>query len=593
MSGSMIPGRNNYLMSRTLRHYLLAAVMTLLSQQLVCITDAVVLGNFVSSEAMSSINVLNPLLSLIATFYICIGGGASIRFSRMIGRRDYMGAKSVFSVAVLTLGLGGLLMAVPLMLLGGGITKLLCSDGTISALSNEYLFIYALGLPFLFVNFIMASSISAEGKPKAVSKVTLLANLLNAALDILFVCILDWGIQGAALATTLCNFFMVLMYWRIIRRFENSYSLLDGKGRYKEHLVESAREGMPGFTNNIIGSFVFYLLNTVILTALGTEGINIWSVCMQVYIIVLLVVSGMNSASITIGGLLYGENDMKGLSMLHTLVFKLWLVPLAVLVFLTLLWPGAFLAMFGASPQMYEAGAERALRIFALSFVPLSFVMLQIPFLQILKHYSLAVYASSTPFILGLAGAYVCSLISPEALWWGFPLAFALLCSSLWISMFLIHLKKPGVSALTLIPKQDERKILDMSVPYDMDGLSGILDAITEFLKDNGVEGAKANTSILITEELVVNIIRFASKNRENQRFDLRMSVTSDSDGQRTVITSIHDDGKAFDPTLNLEEEERKPVLDRKLGLRIINKMGSEIIYKYMYGQNTVIVKVK
>ena len=44
---------------------------------------------------------------------------------------------------------------------------------------------------------------------------------------------------------------------------------------------------------------------------------------------------------------------------------------------------------------------------------------------------------------------------------------------------------------------------------------------------------------------------------------------------------------------MNVEEEEGKPVLDRKLGLQIINKMGSEIIYKYMYGQNTVIVKVK
>ena len=589
----MIPDRNNYLMSRTLHHYLLAAIMTMVSQQLASITDAVVLGNFVSSEAMSSINVMAPLFSLMATFSILIGSGSGIRFARMIGRRDYMGAKSVFSVAVLTLGLGGLLLSTPLMLFGSEITHLLCSDETISGLAKDYLLIFSPGFPFLFVNFFLASCISAEGKPKIVSSVTLLGNLLNVALDILFVCVMDSGIQGAALATCLCNIFMSLIYWRIIRKLENSYSLLHSRGRYMEHLRESAREGLPGFTTNALGCFVFYLLNTVILVTLGAAGINIWSVCMQVYTIILLITSGVNSASITIGGLLYGENDMKGLSMLHALVFKVGLIPLVVLVILIVLWPSVFLNMFGASPEMYAAGAERALRIFALSFIPLSMVMLQVPFLQTLKHYALAVYASSTPFALGLAGVYVCSRISPEALWWGFPAAFAILCSGLWISMFLIHLTRPSISGLTLIPSQDDRKILDMSIPYDIESLSGILDAILEFLKDNEVESAKANTSILITEELIVNIIRFASRKKENQRFDLRMSVASDDNGQQTIITSIHDDGKPFDPTMNVEEEEGKPVLDRKLGLQIINKMGSEIIYKYMYGQNTVIVKVK
>ena len=65
--------RNKYLISKSLRTFLISAILSGIIFQVYMTTDAFIVGQFVSPEAMSAVVVTNPLLCLIPTITALFG----------------------------------------------------------------------------------------------------------------------------------------------------------------------------------------------------------------------------------------------------------------------------------------------------------------------------------------------------------------------------------------------------------------------------------------------------------------------------------------------------------------------------------------
>lgn len=61
--------RNTYLISRALKSFVAASILTAATAQLASILDAIVLAQFVSQEAMSALSLIVP----VTTFISCLG----------------------------------------------------------------------------------------------------------------------------------------------------------------------------------------------------------------------------------------------------------------------------------------------------------------------------------------------------------------------------------------------------------------------------------------------------------------------------------------------------------------------------------------
>jgi len=123
---------------------------------------------------------------------------------------------------------------------------------------------------------------------------------------------------------------------------------------------------------------------------------------------------------------------------------------------------------------------------------------------------------------------------------------------------------------------------------YDLQEIGRALSDIDSFLKNHNTEEEKLNKCLHVVDELSKNIVQYATKNKASQRYDIRIKILPEE-----VVISLKDDGRPFNPTLSENYEDDTTGENPRFGLKIVNNLGVEIIYQYMYGQNTTNVVVK
>ena len=131
--------RNSYLTSHALRNYLWASLLSSAAMQLTVTVDAIILGHFVGSDALSAINLVMPLTMLISAFSTLIGVGPAILASKGIGNREYKKVNMVFSSAVFQAILIGGCIGIGCWRFSAEIASLLCENDHLLPYLTDYL----------------------------------------------------------------------------------------------------------------------------------------------------------------------------------------------------------------------------------------------------------------------------------------------------------------------------------------------------------------------------------------------------------------------------------------------------------------------
>jgi anti-sigma regulatory factor (Ser/Thr protein kinase) len=147
----------------------------------------------------------------------------------------------------------------------------------------------------------------------------------------------------------------------------------------------------------------------------------------------------------------------------------------------------------------------------------------------------------------------------------------------------------PTAPALTLIPYSEGGHTLDSSVRYSTEDVTVALRRIERFLLDQGIDKSVVFSVMLCCEELMVNIVQHSTGHIVSHTFDVHVFV---KDG--LVQIAIKDGGRPFDPIARGKAAKLKLVDNDipDLGVSIAANIVSDISYKYMYGQNMVLIKV-
>lgn len=189
------------------------------------IVDTIFVGRWIGTMAIGAITVVVPISFLLASIGMSIGvGGASI-ISRSLGSGNIRRASHAFGNQVtLTLILSivfliaGFLYMEPILEIFGG-------KGDILPLAKKYFLIVLIGTPFLSIAMMSNNVIRALGAPKYAMVVMIVPAIVNLVLDPIFIVWFEWGIEGAAWATTLSYCFSAF-YAVIFFRKENELKLL-------------------------------------------------------------------------------------------------------------------------------------------------------------------------------------------------------------------------------------------------------------------------------------------------------------------------------------------------------------------------------
>lgn len=190
-----------------MRRYAVPCVISLLVAALYNIVDQIFIANadYLGSYGNAANTVVYPLTVVALAFAVMIGDGCCAFVSISLGAKNSSDAhKSIGSAVVMSAGIGIVIMALYLAFMDPIITMFggRVNDETF-ALSREYMFWIALGIPFYVFGQAMNPVIRSDGSPKFAMASTLAGAVINLILDPVFIYVMRWGMMGAAVATVL------------------------------------------------------------------------------------------------------------------------------------------------------------------------------------------------------------------------------------------------------------------------------------------------------------------------------------------------------------------------------------------------------
>jgi len=581
--------RNSYLVSKALKSFVIASILTAAAGQLASTFDAIVLAQFEGPEAVSALSLVMPVTTFISCLGLLMAFGGNALAARAIGRHDLKGASAIFSTAIWSILTLGVLFS---LLMYAGIPAIMRSvtdEPELRLLPAEYLSIYVLGAWLEMLNYALCLFVATDGHPRRVTLSVFVGVVTNVVVDILAVGFFEWGIRGVAFGTLAQFAVNILLLGLYLRHPSCSYRLMWPGNKLHKLFVENVQEGAPVTISNILMAVTVLLLNNIIFDAQGDQGLFFWSVCLQMLLISVVFINGVMEALFAIGGVMVGEHDLQGFSLLSRRA--LLTVSVLVSLLIVLMWiPDAVAFMFGVKTAQEAVAVNQVLRIFSLLFLPFALTLTLVAVYQVLERMVLSVVIVVGQLAVLVLTAAFFSHNAPDYIWYGFPLAgFAFLGAQLLYSYVTSRRQGCRISGLTLIPYSEGGHALDCSVPYDADQVSDALGQIAAFFETTGVDPHTAFDLNLCLEELMTNIAEHSTGHVIHHSFDVHVFVRD-----QHVRVALKDGGRPFDP-VKAGRAANTELTDGdipNLGLRIAANIVTDISYKYMYGLNIVLIKI-
>ena len=180
-------------------------LLTNLLQQLYSTIDLVIIGRFAGKQAFAAVGATGYLVTLLLGLLFGLASGVAVNIAQLKGEGNYCALSLMIHTAyALAIMAGFILMIVGIL----SSRLLLIMQDTPEAIFDgawKYLIYTFIGLvPGIIYNF-GAAILQALGDSRRPVQLLLLCSFVNLCLDLLFVAVFSWGIDGAAIATVLAQ----------------------------------------------------------------------------------------------------------------------------------------------------------------------------------------------------------------------------------------------------------------------------------------------------------------------------------------------------------------------------------------------------
>jgi putative MATE family efflux protein len=288
------------------------ASIGILVMSLNVLIDSIFVGNWIGALGIAAINVVLPVSFFIAALGMAIGIGGSSIISRAMGSHDQEKALATFGnqialTLLLTVSMAGLGLwfAESIIPAFGG-------RGSIYALAKTYYTVVLYGVPFLGLCMMGNTVIRAEGKPKFAMIAMIIPSVGNLVMDYIFIYVFDWGMAGAAWATTI-GYLLCFAY--VLYFFLSSNASLKPKLRHfilKKPLVkEISALGFVTLARQAATSVTYLIMNSLLFTMGGEALVAVYAIVGRMLMFALFPVFGMTQGFLPIAGYNYGAGNMQ------------------------------------------------------------------------------------------------------------------------------------------------------------------------------------------------------------------------------------------------------------------------------------------
>lgn len=286
------------------------ASIGILVMSLNILVDTIFVGHWIGSTAIAAINVVLPVSFFIAALGMAIGIGGSSIISRALGSANKDKALKTFGnqitltlLLTITLVVIGLFFVDAIILLFGG-------KGAIFEPAKIYYTIVLYGVPFLALSMMGNTVIRAEGKPKFAMYAMMIPSVSNLLLDYIFINMLDFGMEGAAWATSISYIIcFIFIFWFFLSK--NSELKINALhfGLNTSIVSEIGSLGFVTLARQAVVSVTYLFMNNILFDLGGEISVTAYAIVGRMLMFAMFPVLGITQGFLPIAGFNYGAQN--------------------------------------------------------------------------------------------------------------------------------------------------------------------------------------------------------------------------------------------------------------------------------------------
>ncbi|MCR2033475.1 MATE family efflux transporter [Anaerofustis stercorihominis] len=247
-------------------------IIMMIFMGLYTIIDTIFVSRFVNTNALSSINIVCPIINIVVGIGTMIATGSSAIIASKMGEGDYKEAREYLSLIVIF----GITIGIIISILGIiFIDKIIWSLGASEILYSyckDYLLIILIFTPAGILQVLFQSLIVTAGRPGFGMILSISAGMMNMILDYIFIVIFNMGIKGSALGTGIG--YVLPSVIGIIFFLTSKGTLYFEKPKFDINMIfKSLYNGSSEMVSQLATAITTFLFNLVMMKLLGENGV--------------------------------------------------------------------------------------------------------------------------------------------------------------------------------------------------------------------------------------------------------------------------------------------------------------------------------
>jgi len=253
--------------------------VSMLASSLYGLFESIFIGKFLGTTAFAAFGMAFPLIILNFALAELVGVGSSVPISIFLGQKKDNKANNYFVCSILLTVFTGFISGLTLYFGSPLALSLMGAKGELLTLAVSYLRICAVFSPVAPLMFSLDNYLRISGKVKTSMTMNIVFSIITVLLELLFIKIFRWGIEGAALGTNISMTICVI--WGLIMFIPGRLQLKFVRPKFSFSMFRQIyKNGIAPFLTNISGRLFSIVMNILLLKFGGEAGVAIYGVIM-------------------------------------------------------------------------------------------------------------------------------------------------------------------------------------------------------------------------------------------------------------------------------------------------------------------------
>lgn len=348
--------------------FALPVALTVVLEQLFNAVDIAVVGNFASSStttAIAAVGANAPIVGILVMLFLGISLGTNVVIAQTIGAGNATDVRHAVHTSVIVALAGGALVAAAGQVVAMPLLTALNMPPEVLGPALVYLRVYLLGMSVIFLYMLTAAIFRSVGEASMPLQALIVANVVNIALDLLFVCVLHWDVAGVAAGTVLANCISAgILLWRLLQRQDVIRLELKQLHVDRNALRGILRIGVPAGVQNAVFAFANVVIQGAI-NSLGTVVIAASSAALPIEMLAYSVFSSFGQACTTFVGQNFGARHLQRCKKILGICLLENACATGIAIALVLLFGKQLLYFINTDPEVVNVGYQRLTIVFS------------------------------------------------------------------------------------------------------------------------------------------------------------------------------------------------------------------------------------